>query len=276
MSNEQTGALWLDPDNFAAGGGFMDDVDATIVSAKVDTWAEAEGELFLHVGFLVDGAEEVRTEYYRIGSLEKFTASKDKRRAVPAEGARLNQSVKAALFFKSLLEAGFNKADMTPEVTFLEGLRVHLNNVEMKIKGGDSANFKKRGGKDKDKEGRVPSVVLITKLLDTPAPAAAPAAAPAKAAKGGSAPKAAAPAAAAADTGGAADDVTTAAILEVLGEKNGTVAKRLLPTEMFRRLQKESAEVKSAAMKLVGSNDWLGSGDRPWAFDAGSGDLTLG
>lgn len=274
---DQAGSLF-DPEGFGAGG-FLDDVDCRITDAAVVTGidtpmkdTDAVERTFVKVTFDPDeDTMDARDEYYSLGPIDKFTPSKDNKRVVYEAGTKINKNSKAALFFAGLINAGFPKSQLPNDgdVTFLIGLHVHVNNMPMaEMKGG------KTGSKFVKKDGTAPSVVLVTRLLEDTVPAksaGATKAAPAAAAKKtGAAPAKATEAAPAGN-----DDAETAvieAILTIIAEK-GMATKRLLPTEMMQRIT--DAKLRTAAFKLVGDSNWLGGADRPWTFDAGSGELKL-
>lgn len=269
MADETSKGGLFDPDNFGAGG-FFDDVDGEVVSAEVNTWDEAPDKCFVILGLKKDedGPDaEIRKEYYTIGDLDKFAPSKDHTRPVYDDGTKMNGNTKWAMLVKSLINAGFPKAKITDDVRFIVGVRAHFNLVSLNIKA-DSPKFK-----GKKKEGG-PSVLVITKLNDGPsASGTAPAAGKkANTATAGNTTKAVAPAAAAAG-GGAAEDKAIEVILEKLGE-SGELAKRNLPNIMFQNIK--DVELRKVAMRLAGDSAWLGSEERPWQFDEGSGTLTMG
>lgn len=260
MSTEQAAPGLFNPDNFSAGG-FFDDVDCTIVSAEVGTWDEAPDKCFVILGLRKDGDDEdteLRKEYYTIGDLDKFAPSKDRTRPVYEDGVRMNGNTKWAMLVKSLINAGFPKTSIADDVRFIAGVRAHVNLVSLNIKA-DSKGFK-----GKKKEGG-PSVLLITKLLDTPAPTGTKASAP----KTGR-PSAAAPAAAPAASNGAAEEEAVGVILAKLAD-TGELARRNLPNIMFQNIK--DVETRKVAMKLAGDSAWLSHADRPWTFDEGSGTL---
>lgn len=261
MSTEQAAPGLFNPDNFSAGG-FFDDVDCTIVSAEVGTWDEAPDKCFVILGLRKDGDDadtELRKEYYTIGDLDKFAPSKDRTRPVYEDGVRMNGNTKWAMLVKSLINAGFPKTSIADDVRFIAGVRAHVNLVSLNIKA-DSKGFK-----GKKKEGG-PSVLLITKLLDTPAPVSE-GTAKASAKKPAQAPTATGTAAA---NNGAAEEEAVGVILAKLAD-TGELAKRNLPNIMFQNIK--DVEMRKVAMKLAGDSAWLGHADRPWSFDEGSGTL---
>lgn len=253
-------------------GGFFDDVDAEIVGARVGTWEEAPEKCYLIVDLKkLDGSdEEPRTEYYTIGNLDTFSPSADGTSVVYEENVRMVNSTKAALLFKSLINAGLSEDKIDDDVTFLVGIKAHWGLQDLQIKG-DSKGFK---GKKKE-DGKGPQVLLVTKLLDE-------AAAPAKATAGKGTPAAAKPtaaakpAAAAPAAAPAGDDAAEAAatgtMLELLEANGGKVLKKLLPNLVFKAVK--DADERKATLKLTSDAAWLGHGDRPWTFNAETGEVT--
>ena len=270
MTSENQQAGSFDPGDHTAGG-FLDDVDATIVSAEVVTF-DFRGTIdppvcAAAISFRPDDADEdaePRTEYYKIGDLAKFTPSPDKKRYVPVGTATaMNNKSKCSLFMQALKAAGFKMSELNgPEgIKALEGLHVHVNIAPL-------PDFTDKDGKTK-KDNKI---LVVTKILDTPAPGQ-------KAAKGGAKKTAAAPktnAAAPQAAAPAADaDVEAAAvetILAVLGEKGGKANKTTLPGECFKRIT--DTATRNAVIKLVGNPAWLGDGERPWQLTGG--ELSLG
>lgn len=257
-------------------GGFLSNVDAVIVSAKFGVHADTpfdplgkdeEDSCYLIVGFLPDDADDdtPRHEYYRMAVVSKINPSTDGGRAVFQDDVRLNKGTKAGIFFAALVNAGFPATDLPADNScgFLVGLHVHLERVATEVKGDSkkpNARFK-----GKDDKGSFETTV-ITKLLE---PKKGGKAAPKSAGTTGAASGASRPAAASAPAG----DVNTAiqnAIVDYLMSNNGTAEKRLLPTELMKRITDK--DTKTAAFKVIGKDDWLATG--PWAFDAGAGTLS--
>ncbi len=270
---ENTGLF--NPENFGAGG-FLDDVDCTTGEVTACTQEELPFEVdndgcYIKVPYVLDeGDGEPRNEFYRIGDLDKFTPSTDHKKIVVAAGAKMNKSTKAALLINSLVAAGFPAGEIPADnsLGFLSNLHVHVNAVEMTIKGG-GGNFKAK--KNADGTEKKPTVVLITKLLDAKKAGGKKAASTPKAAPAaGKAAPAAAAAAPAAASGAAA--AVEAAVVGMLSE-SGELAKRLLPTKLLAAIT--DAGQRTEAFKLAGNNAWLGSEERPWAFDEKAGTLAM-
>ncbi len=276
MKANVEGLSLFDPEGYSEGGGFLNDVDVTVMEARVVTGADSpfkenvdsHSRTYVAITFQPDGEDtEPRDEYYGIGPLEKFSPSKDKTRVIAEGEARPNKNAKFSLFIKSLIAAGFNRAELPKDasVSFLVGQRFHVIQTGMpEMKGGKEL-------KDKDGNEIKGKVVLVQAILE------------AKAVKGTKAKPAAAakskPAAAAAaaddagDEGGDDMNVTVQGpVLEAVIAKE-KLGKRYLPTLIMKAFQKDQATMK-AALKLVQDDTWLGSKDRPWSYDAGAAELT--
>jgi hypothetical protein len=272
------GSSIFNPDNFSSGG-FFDDVDAVIVNAIVGSksilpYDPDEDACYIGITFRPDDPDaQEGTQFYKVGSLEKFTPSTDGKRIVSQPGARPNGKAKASEFMASLVNAGLAKKEFPADnsVGFLVGLHVHLNAIEREFKG------EKRAGDD----GKY-SVVLVTKLhgrkdvaaaggAGKPAPAKPRTVKPVAATTTAAAPAQVVNGAATVDAGDV-EPLVQSAILQLLVDNKGTVNKRTLPTALMKAITDPT--VRPAAFKLVGNNDWLGQDGQPWNYDAGSQDLT--
>lgn len=266
MTQQDTG-LSFDPTDFTAGG-FLDDVDVTVVDAEVVEYdfegKAAEVSCCLAVTFKADDADEPsRPQYYKIGPLTKYAPNSSKTGYVSVSGAggAMNKNAKAAHFMAALKNVGFDFAAFkTAGVRGLIGTRLHLTTVTLPA-------FTLRDGTVKSDD----KVTVPTKLLEAAA-TGKKAATGGKRAAGAGKKADAAPAEAAESGGGsAADEAAVEAILGKLAEA-GTLAKSSLPSLMFQSIK--DAASRNAAVKLVTQDAWLGSEDRPWSYD--KGELSLG
>lgn len=255
---EQTGMVSFDPDDHTAGG-YLDDRDCTVIQSRIVEYdfegktEDGKPQCCWMVQFRPDegdaDGEDDRTEYYRLGSLEKFTPNAEGTQAVAVKsGARLNTKSKASLFSRSLKAAGLTIA---ADVTVLDGVRVHVNLLAL-------PEFKGRDGKMvKDA-----TYTAVTGILDDEAPAAASGGKKAKPKA-----KAKAKAKAAAEPDSDVEDQASAAILELLSTKGGTVNKPAIPTYLFKAIK--DGKTRNTAIALAAKDEWLGDEDRPWAYDDG-------
>jgi hypothetical protein len=258
--------LSFNPDDATAGGN-LNDIDATIVQARVvsfDYNGKADEPLCcLALTYLPDGAEDkddVIVDYIKLGKMTECAPAPDNKRAVPISKSSFHTKSKIMAYFRAAVAAGVPKNQLAQDVSVLDNLRVHLTTIEIAGEGTD-----KSGQKIKDSK-----LTFISKLLDSKAPAVkAGTGAKAKAAAAKTEAPAAAPAAAAAPEG--VEDEAINQVLAILGDKNGKVAKSALPGEMFRRI-KDTA-TRNAVIKLVGNTEWL-DGEKPWKFEGG--ELSIG
>lgn len=261
----------FDPENYSSGG-FLDNVDATVIASKVDTWEEAEGQCYWHITFQPDDADaDPHTQYYRIGTLDQFTPSNDKTEAIPIGEARMNKKVGAAQFTAAVITSGFPRNQLSKNVTYIVGLRFHLQAFAQEEIKQDSAKFK---GKKKD-GGR--TIVLPTKLLEPLAKSANVLRGPVQGRPNGQAgaPQQSTPGPVTAPptpTGAGADVEFEAQnlVLLTLTEK-GVAQKRSLPTLAFQKIS--DAAVRNAATRFLASDPWLASPDRPWQYNQGTGEI---
>jgi hypothetical protein len=268
----QNAASW-DPESHTSGG-YLDDRDCEIIEAKVvefDYNGEAEEPVCaLAVTFRPDGGDaggdDDRTEYYSVGKLARFTPSGDGKRAVPVSaGSKINNKSKVSLFMQAAKTAGIDVS--SPDVGFLDGLKVHVNVVPVpSFRGKDGVEVT---GKN---------ITIITKLLDGKGDGkkAAPKANK-PAAK--TASKAAAKAKAEDSGEGGGDDGDDAVsekaaeiAMSVLAQKDGKTAKLALPNAAFKAIK--DASLRNKVIKLLASEAWLGAVDRPWYY--ADGELSLG
>ncbi len=279
-----TGASAFLPDNFGVGGSLIDDVDCTIVGAKVVTgedtpFENADDRCFLELSFQpdpVDGEDqELKKEYYGIGKTESFQPSKDGKALIVDEGKKINKNSKTAIFFTGLFAAGFPPADVPDDnsVSYLEGMHVHVNRVLMP----DMKNSKPRPGQKPNADP--PTVLVVTKLLGEAQAAAAPAKGKKGAAAPAAAPKAAAAAKAAPKAAAPAADEELAgevemALVQHISESGGSVQKKGLAPVIMAWTDDQAK--RAVAFKLIGSAAWLSDEARPWSYDPASLTLSIG
>ena len=247
----------LKPSDYTTGGGLLDDVDVTIVKAAFAAWdyggtrTEKVPALCLTLtGDEVDGEQE---QYYSAGSARDFAASKDGKELMSI-GSRtsLNDSSNAAIFLKSLVDAGFPEDDLADDITALVGVCCHVKRVPAPERKG----LKKREG---DRES---TVLVVTELNE------------AKKAKGKGKAKAKAKGKAAG--GGEDEDVTkkaTAVVLEILSElpADEVLEKADIPSMVLAKV-KGHPDAK-AIFQVAYTDEFLANG--PWTYDADEGTITL-
>lgn len=256
----------FDPDQHSEGG-YFDDRDCTIVKAEVVSF-DYQGKsdkpvCALHIRYRPDDAEDdddERSEYYRIGDLDKFTPSPDKKFYIPVGTTQqMNKKSKGSLYLRALKEKGFELSKLSSGIDALEGLHVHVNIVPLpKIEGSDKEN----------------KILIVTKIHDKPAEGQKKAGgkkADSKKSDSKETKEVASPAAASNVDG--AEDKATEVIVNLIMEKGGKVNKSNLASAMFSSI-KDDSKLRNAAIALIGKTDWLSSSDRPWAYNGG--ELSIG
>ncbi len=249
-------------------GGFFDDVDCTIVAAEIvafDYQGTREPVCALGVTYRKDGnddPEDDRIEYYNIGPMDKFVPSQDKKFYLPVGAVMaMNKSCKASLYLQALREKGFPMASVAKGIDGLGGLHVHVNIVPM-------PKFKDEKGQEKEAK-----ILLVTKLLDGAAPAAAKGGkkAAGSGAAGGTKPAAGAskPATTAGASVDGAEDRATAVILGKLAENGGSMNKAQVPSALFAEIPSSEGALRNACIALSANPAWMGGEDRPWTVDGG-------
>lgn len=133
----------------AVQGGFLDDVDGTIVKARTvmfDYAGKRDPAPALQLTIAVEGADKLRVEHLTAGRADKVRASKDGKTFLTQGGRGLSASCKAMLFLASLSTAGFPKklwSDVSSDFSGLEGLYCHFGMVTMQRIRDDSGEEKK-------------------------------------------------------------------------------------------------------------------------------------
>ena len=158
-------------DRSEGGGGLADDIDCTIVSARLSmrsrsNYQEAAGDgdgvccLMVKYESQVEGFESF-TEYYSSGK-NVVPMDKGKRMGrAPGMKGDFNASTKMARFLDSLTDSGLAEDDQYP-FDKLDGLNVHVNRKA----------DEKREGLEDDGRNKKRSILIVTDLLDeAPAPA---------------------------------------------------------------------------------------------------------
>lgn len=267
----------LNPEDFTSGG-LLDDVDVTFSSVRFCEW-DYNGNIDHPVLALLvvmdyqdaDGKAAQTDQYYSAGETSRFVPSEDGSHAVAVAGAKgLAGGTNAAILIKSVIDQGFPVDKFGDgDVSSMEGLVAHINRIAQPKRGGQITG--------KTSSGYEATVAVVTKIHKMPwestgtgkgAPArptsatqrlgastARPAARPAPASIPSEAP--------AGDVGEEAAGV----LIEILSEKQGTVAKRMLPPASFKKLA--GNDNRSAILQCFGDDNWLmkNGENYGWSFD---------
>ena len=255
----------LKPSEATEGGGLLDDVQATIKSAKFEQW-DYNGKVdytipALRLELVVDGEDEPHEQYYSMGSQKQFSASKDGKTLQAIGTAQtLNAGSNGMIFLGSLVNAGFPEDQMEDDITVLNGTVAHFIRQPAPKRG--SINNKKEG----DRESTILVVDAIISLPGEKPKKGAGGKSPAAKTGKGAAKKTA-------DDEGATEQDAVDAIMEILAEKPDGVMKQALPALIFAKV-KDKAN-KNDIIQLAFKGEFLGGDDRPWTY-GDDGKITLG
>lgn len=259
----------FNPENFVEGSGLLDDINVL--------FKEARAEMFDYNGKATaapciritmeddDGAEHL--QYFSMGKATDWQPSEDGLSVIAVGKATgIANSSNAAQLIASLVNCGFPANKITDEVTWLEGLRVHLSRVPAP----------KRGGlvKPPREDGRVfeDTILTVSEILQYPwdKKAAAPKGKPAtgKPATGGKATTTSTAAAAAPPADDDLDGQCTGILLEILGEKDGgPIKKNLIPSLAMAKVKADPNRNKIIAR--IFTDDFLKT-EAGWSFENGA------
>jgi len=132
----------LNPKNYIAGGGLLNDRDATVVSAKFVMF-DYRGNMpqavpALEVVFQTDDGEEF-TEYFTVGDRNDWAPSPDGKKIQPVGRATaLKETTKVAIFLNSIYTAGAPEAffeELSEDITNLVGLKGHFVRIKTERRG---------------------------------------------------------------------------------------------------------------------------------------------
>ena len=158
------------------GGGLLDDVDVQFLALKFITsegtpYDKGDKKLFplLQVDMLPEGTQEVHTQYFSCGSLDRFAPSangetldtiRDGKRLTSEEAKDqpgISKSCNAAIFLTSLVQAGVPGTKLASDkISDLVGIKCHVVRTK---------RDKVRGAKESDRD---PQVLTVSRLISTP------------------------------------------------------------------------------------------------------------
>lgn len=251
----------LKPSDYTTGGGLLDDVDVTIAKAAFAAWdyggTRSDKVPALQVTLTGDEVDGEHEQFFSAGSAKDFAPSKDGKELMSI-GSRtsLNDSSNAAIFLKSLIDAGFPEDDLGDDITAIEGVNCHVKRVPAPERKG----LKKRDG---DREA---TVLVVTELNE-----AKKAKGKAVAAKGKTVVK---------GKKGKGDDADIAAeaekaVLAVLTNlpDDETLEKADIPSMVLAQVKGQ--DNAKQIMSLAYTDKFLSDEARPWTYDADEGTITL-
>lgn len=257
MAAEQAVAISIKPSEFTQGTGLVDDIDATIKSARWHDWdygGKSNNRTLAVLLTLADDEGQIHEQYYSAGDPAAFVIL-DEGKSIESNGKRtsLSNSSNFYMLMTSLIEAGYPEEKITgSDVSFLDGMYAHFIRKPQPERKG----LKKDPNDTRDK-----TVLCFSKIYE-------------KKGKAGGAMKPGAGAAAKGKVNGAAaaadtdlDAEAMDAVLNILGmdEVAGSVTRTKLSQLMFKQLKgnPNASKIITLAFKA----DFLAAEGRPWAFD---------
>lgn len=272
MTTTQKGVSFRPSD--ASAGGYFDDVDARILSMRVESFdfngtANPPKCCIALTLQDVNNEEHTTKQYYSIGPIEKFTPSADGTKAIPVnESAKLSANSNGMLLMGAFLNTGVPEDKIGDDLSLFDGGVFHFNQT-----AAPKRDFK--DGQKRQKENA--TILLPTKMVTAPWDVSAKDKKAAQKAAGAvqQTQQASQPSGAPASTPAAAsnDAVVEEAVGFIIGQLangNGTVKKNDLPLAAFK-LQSPN---RNAITQLVASEAFLGDAGRPWKYE--NGILTMG
>lgn len=259
------------PESFVEGGGLLDDVDVLFKQVRVKNW-DYNGKVAVPVPALeltmeVEGVEGDHVQYYSIGKNTDWQPSEDGCSIVAVGKATgITSSSNAAIFIKSMVDAGFPANKIEDDVRCFENMKAHMTRIPAP-KGRTSSATPREDGKTYEQ-----TVLVVGSIISLPwenkgktAAKGKPTTAAASGKPTGATQAATTKPAATvtADTGDL-DAICTEALLEVLGEK-GTLTKAQIPGAVLPKVKDNP--LKNKIVARVFSEDFLNNG--PWTFEGG-------
>lgn len=279
------------PDNMVSGG-LPTDFDGTVTEVRLCPWdygkQDQEHVLAVRVTIQPDEGQDIAgidegdpvVQHYSCGKLEDFVPSQDGENPVDLEAEditdmegyyalpvgkkeALNKNTNWAHFVQAAIDAGFDIDKIDADVRCFEGTHGHFNRIPQKQRPGVNQGVAAEGQQQRQRE-----ILVLTEVHeDKPKAKVGAKAAAAKKAT----PKAEEAEEAPATNGsGELNDRVTAAVLEVLGENDGTVAKSDLGKLVAKKLAPAD---KAKGLKLLNDNAFLESAES-FVYDADEGTVT--
>lgn len=240
----------------AVHGGLLDDFDGVIKEAEFTTF-DYQGSQpdipALRLGFETDEGEEGE-QFFSAGSMKECTPSADGEMLVPTGSkVAINDNSNLFVFLKSLVDAGFPEDSIEDKISAIVGLNAHFIRVAQPKRRGLAASS--------EDGGRERTVLTVSKIISLPG----------EKAKGKAKGRAATTATEGDD--GITEVATNLVMQAIVNEDGGPVTKQQLAKLAFKTIK--DAKVKSAVVKMVHDNDFLGSGVWDFAKNAVTGDKDM-
>ena len=233
-----------------------------------DYAGKAQAVPALSVGLKDVDTDEVVEQCWSMGKASDWMPAPDGKSLIKVGKAdSLGKNSNGMLLLTSLLNAGFDEAKISDDITVLSGMVAHMIRVP--------APERKGLAKTVSAEGREQTILIVDKIERMPWEK------PEKGAKAGvagkgkgkakTAEKAPANVPQASDVDPATDDIEGRAInlvMELISEGDGSCTKKELMAKGFQRM-KDDPDRQTILNKFVFQDAWLGSEGVPWTLEAG-------
>lgn len=256
----------MNPNDFVQGG-LLNDVDVEIVSARFVAWdydgtLPSPDVLAVKLDLKVIDTDEEHSDYISCGKIADFAPNGDDDGATlepQGSKSKLSKNSNWWLFLMSAVEVGLDPTPLNAgNISVLDGMKFHLVRKAAPKREGLTIT--------KKQEGRESQYVAVGSIISVPwdAKAGKKIAAKQTAAKAGAAQKsvnaktAAPPPVAAAELDDAVNSRIMDVVMEVLGEASGPVKIASMKMLVFKKMNKDKGDVRSAALVAATSAEWLG------------------
>lgn len=251
----------LNPENFPEGGGLLDDADVTVESASFvmyDYGGKSPVEVPALKLVLVAGAEDKHDSYWSCGSKDDWQPENGGKGLKPiGKATSITLSSNCGVFLRELVAAGFptDKLD-AGDITILEGMECHVQRIPAP----------KRAGLKSSSSDRDPTVLVVKGINKLPWE------------KGGRKGKAEGKGTtkskgSTGSNGDALNGRAAEALIGMLAENPDGIKKAEIPKLAMTALKGDSD--RNALIKVLYDAAFLETQDG-WAFDSGTGMITLG
>lgn len=259
---------FLSPESFVEGGGLLDDVDVTFKQVRVKSW-DYNGKVpapvpALELTMEVEGVEGDQVQYYSIGKGTDWQPSEDGHSVVAVGKATgITSSSNAAIFIKSMVDAGFPSNKIEDDVRCFEGLKAHMTRIPAPKRGVTPTP--REDGKQFDS-----TILTVGSIISLPwenkgkatAPKGKPTTSPSPAGKT-AATKTTASAPVSSDED--IDTVCTEVLIGVLTEKGEPISKAQIPGLVLPKVK--DRKDRNKIVSRVFAEDFLQNG--PWTYEGG-------
>lgn len=244
----------LRPDDYAEGGGLLDNEDVVWDEVRFVIWdydGRGPSTPALKVSMTVTDSGDSVDQYYSAGKLQDWEPSEDGTELVSVgKASGINRNSNVAILINSMIEAGFPADKIGDDCSVMDGLECHMVRQDAPERKGLVSTPREDGKSYK------PTVLVVDSITKLPWD---------KKGKGGGKKKAAEVEAGGDDL----DEKLTDVVIEILADESKAIAIKQLAAKVHKAMKGD--DDRSAAMKRVMDEDFLGEG--PWEYDAKKGTI---